>query len=261
MNKLGMLAAVAVGILAVGCGSDENNVVQTTTNRLTGTVTFPAGGVANTVMVGCTPVPSNPRNMNQEAFRQFFQAAIDRGQLRQRQFSTQGVSSFSWTFDDLQSGEYVIFVKPTNLTGQGTATESNMLGQSARAFTDRNNSVQLLPNPTAPGASLATTANPASGASPSVTFTQTLTGFTDNAPPGDVVVGDFILTPENSDRVFEISLRTSTGPTSTVSATFAQTSNWGARTLVFSNNEPDTVITEIEPNSSRSVCAVYTYQR
>lgn len=261
MQKFGLLAAVAVGVLAAGCGSDDNVVQTGTVGRLSGTVTFPAGGTANSLIIGVGPVPSNPRSMNEAAFRQFFQDAINRGQLRNRVYSTQGVSNLAWQFDDLPTGEYAVYVKPTNLTGQGTATESNMLGRSFRAFTDQANSTQLISNTQAATASLTVTANPPSGTAPTVTFTQNLIGFTDNAPPGDVVVGDFILQPEGSDRIFEIGVRTSAGPTSVISATFTQNSNWGARTQVTSLNGPDTVVTEVEPGTSRGLGAVYTYQR
>jgi hypothetical protein len=79
-----------------------------------------------------------------------------------------------------------------------------------------------------------------------------------------VVVANFILAPENSDRVFDLSFRTSSGPVSVINATFTQDNNWptgNVRTLVYSLNEPDTQPTDLVPGNSRSVSAVYPYQR
>lgn len=262
-----LAALVFTGTFTTGCGNDNNNTTAVNTSTVTGTVTYPAGGAANTAVLYLYPrsifdaTVSGGLSAGQTAIAN----AVSNGQFRARSFNTAGQSSFNYSFTGLPAGEYVIDINPSNQTASATASETNILGRLALVNTNTtNNNIALsLNNLGANTATVSVSANPPSGQSPTVTFTQVVTN---SVIPNTVEFGEFVLVAENSDLVIDASSRAAgTAQATTTSATFSQNSAWGSgnvRTLAFATHTPGVLNTNINGlGDFRTTTAVYPYSR
>jgi len=259
-----LTALALTGTFTTGCGSDDNNVTAVNTSTVTGTITYPAGGAANTAVLYLYPraIFDAAASGNFQSGQTAIANAVSNGQFRVRSFNTSGINSFTYTFNNLPAGEYILDINPSNQTANNTATESNVLGRLALVNSNgTNNNVNLnLNNIGAGTATVAMSANPPSGNAAQVTFTQVVTN---SVIPQNVEFGEFVLVAENSDLVIDASSRANIGSTTTTSATFSQNSAWGSgsvRTLAFGSHTPGTAALNTI-GDFRTVTAVYPYSR
>lgn len=262
-----LAALLMTGTFTTGCGNDNNNVSAVNTSTVTGTVTYPAGGSANTAVVYLYPRAIFDATVSGglQAGQTAIANAVSNGQFRARSFNTAGQSSFTYSFSNLPAGEYVIDINPTNQTAAATATETNILGRLALVNSNTtNNNIGLTLNQLGQNtATVSVSANPPSGQAAQVTFTQVVTN---SVIPSTVEFGEFVLVAENSDLVIDASSRAGvTGGVTTTSATFAQNSAWGSgnvRTLAFANHSPGVLNQNINGlGDFRTTVAVYPYSR